>query len=200
MADRPKGGSMKVIVIRQPWEWVILHGSKDIENRTWATRYRGTLLIQASASRPTKRSFEEARLFARKRGVELPEDFELVPRPSDLFLNASGRACPAPTPRPCRGDARLALVQHAPSRQGKISRGHGARRDRRHGAIGGLRHQQPEQMVSGTGRVGALAAEETQVHPAERAARSVRCSARDHSEPGGPTGRRGQMKRRVIPR
>ena len=68
---------MKVIVIRQPWAWLILHGSKDIENRTWATRYRGTLLIQASASRPTKRNLEEARLFARKRGVELPEDFEL---------------------------------------------------------------------------------------------------------------------------
>ena len=67
---------MKVIVIRQPWAWAILHGSKDIENRTWATRYRGTLLIQASASRPTKRTLEEARLFARKRGVELPEDFE----------------------------------------------------------------------------------------------------------------------------
>jgi len=51
----------------------------------------------------------------------------LVPRPSDLFLNASGRACPAPTPRPCRGEARLALVPHAPSRQGKISSGHGTR-------------------------------------------------------------------------
>ena len=67
---------MKVIVIRQPWAWLIVHGFKDIENRTWATRYRGTLLIQASAGRPTKRKLEEARLFARKRGIELPEDFE----------------------------------------------------------------------------------------------------------------------------
>ena len=67
---------MKVIVIRQPWAWLIVHGFKDIENRTWATRYRGTLLIQASAGLPTKRNLEEARLFARKRGVELPEDFE----------------------------------------------------------------------------------------------------------------------------
>jgi ASCH domain len=67
---------MKVIVIRQPWAWLIVHGSKDIENRSWATRYRGTLLIQASASLPTKSNLEEARLFARKRGVELPEDFE----------------------------------------------------------------------------------------------------------------------------
>ena len=32
-----------------------------------------------------------------------------APRPFDLFLNASGRACPAPTSRPCRGEACLAL-------------------------------------------------------------------------------------------
>jgi ASCH domain len=70
------GNDMKVIVIRQPWAWLIVHGYKDIENRTWATRYRGTLLIQASANRPTKRKLEEIRLFARRRGVELPEEFE----------------------------------------------------------------------------------------------------------------------------
>ena len=67
---------MKVIVVRQPWAWLIVHGFKDIENRSWATRYRGTLLVQASAGLPTKHDLEEARVFARKRGVELPEDFE----------------------------------------------------------------------------------------------------------------------------
>ena len=67
---------MKVIVIRQPWAWLIVHGFKDIENRSWTTRYRGTLLIQASANLPGKLHLEEFRLFARKRGVELPEDFE----------------------------------------------------------------------------------------------------------------------------
>ena len=67
---------MKVIVIRQPWAWLIVNGFKDIENRTWTTRYRGTLLIQASASRPTKSKLEDIRLFARKRGVKLPEEFE----------------------------------------------------------------------------------------------------------------------------
>lgn len=67
---------MKVIVIRQPWAWLIVHGFKDIENRSWTTRYRGTLLIQASAALPTKRNLEEIRLFARRRGVKLPEDFE----------------------------------------------------------------------------------------------------------------------------
>ena len=67
---------MKVIVIRQPWAWLIVHGFKDIENRSWTTRYRGTLLIQASANLPTKRELEEIRVFVRKRGVELPKDFE----------------------------------------------------------------------------------------------------------------------------
>jgi hypothetical protein len=34
-------------------------------------------------------------------------------RPSDFFFGASGRACPAPTPDPCRGEACLALALDA---------------------------------------------------------------------------------------
>jgi ASCH domain len=67
---------MKVIVVRPPWAWLIVHGFKDIENRTWATRYRGPLLIQASAQRVSKIEMEEIRVFARKRKVELPDDFD----------------------------------------------------------------------------------------------------------------------------
>ena len=36
---------MKALSIRQPWAWLIVHGGKDIENRTWATKYRGPVLI-----------------------------------------------------------------------------------------------------------------------------------------------------------
>lgn len=74
--ESQKGAGMKVIVIRQPWAWLIVHGFKDIENRSWRTRYRGTLLIQASAGLPTKHALEDIRLFVRKRGVDLPEDLE----------------------------------------------------------------------------------------------------------------------------
>jgi hypothetical protein len=35
---------------------------------------------------------------------------KIVPRPSHSFLGASGRACPAPTPPPGRGEACLALA------------------------------------------------------------------------------------------
>jgi hypothetical protein len=66
---------MKVIVIRQPWAWLIVEGFKDIENRSWATRYRGPLLIQASASLPAKRKLDESCQYARKRGVILPDEF-----------------------------------------------------------------------------------------------------------------------------
>jgi hypothetical protein len=74
--NRSRGRAMKVIVVRQPWAWLIVQGHNDIENRTWATRYRGQLLIQASANLPPKRKLEEIRLFARERGVALPQEFQ----------------------------------------------------------------------------------------------------------------------------
>lgn len=36
------------IAVRQPWAHVIVHGWKDIENRSWPTNYRGPVCIQAS--------------------------------------------------------------------------------------------------------------------------------------------------------
>lgn len=34
--------------IRQPWADAILYAGKDVENRTWPTRYRGPVLIHAA--------------------------------------------------------------------------------------------------------------------------------------------------------
>lgn len=33
--------------IQQPWAWLIVNGFKDIENRSWSTRFRGPVLIHA---------------------------------------------------------------------------------------------------------------------------------------------------------
>lgn len=41
---------MKAISIKQPWASLIAHGIKNIENRTWATKYRGKVLIHASGT------------------------------------------------------------------------------------------------------------------------------------------------------
>ena len=38
---------MKTLTIKQPWASLIAMGIKDIENRTWPTKYRGTILIHA---------------------------------------------------------------------------------------------------------------------------------------------------------
>ena len=40
---------MKALSIKQPWASLIAHGIKDIENRTWRTKFRGRIYIHASA-------------------------------------------------------------------------------------------------------------------------------------------------------
>ncbi|VWD49752.1 hypothetical protein BLA17378_08633 [Burkholderia aenigmatica] len=49
---------MKALSIRQPWAWLIVQGFKDIENRTWPTRFRGRVLIHASKGM-TKAEYED---------------------------------------------------------------------------------------------------------------------------------------------
>ena len=39
---------MKALSVRQPWAWLLVHGFKDVENRSWKTRVRGTVAIHAS--------------------------------------------------------------------------------------------------------------------------------------------------------
>ena len=39
---------VKCLSVRQPWAQAIFELGKDVENRTWATQYRGPLLIHAS--------------------------------------------------------------------------------------------------------------------------------------------------------
>ena len=40
---------MKALTVRQPYAWAIIHGGKDVENRSTAWRYRGPLAIHAAA-------------------------------------------------------------------------------------------------------------------------------------------------------
>lgn len=60
---------MKAISIRQPWAWLIVNGFKDVENRTWPTKFRGPVLIHAGATM-TKADYEAACLFINS--MELP--------------------------------------------------------------------------------------------------------------------------------
>jgi hypothetical protein len=54
--------------LRQPWLYAILHLGKDIENRTWRSRYRGRVILHAS------RTMDEAGVkYLRERGFYVPE-------------------------------------------------------------------------------------------------------------------------------
>lgn len=41
---------MKTITIKQPWASLEIEGIKNIENRTWPTKYRGRVLVHAAKS------------------------------------------------------------------------------------------------------------------------------------------------------
>lgn len=63
---------MKALSIRQPWAWLIIHGGKDIENRTWHTKFRGRFLVHA-AQGMTSNEFTQALLYCYDRGLPMPD-------------------------------------------------------------------------------------------------------------------------------
>lgn len=46
--DQQRGVPLKALSIRQPWADAIVYHRKDIENRSWPTRFRGPVLIHAA--------------------------------------------------------------------------------------------------------------------------------------------------------
>lgn len=72
---------MKALAIKQPWAWLIIHGGKTIENRTWHTKFRGRFLVHASAGM-TKHEYDCVRSFLsypglHELGIKLPPFAEL---------------------------------------------------------------------------------------------------------------------------
>lgn len=52
-------GMIKALSIKQPWATLIVHHGKNIENRTWRTKFRGRFLVHASAGM-TRGEYEDA--------------------------------------------------------------------------------------------------------------------------------------------
>jgi hypothetical protein len=81
------GREYQVLSLYPEWAWAIVFAGKDVENRTWRTSYRGTLLIHASSKRSSREALESARslLCARSklRPADLPDEF-----PSSAILGA----------------------------------------------------------------------------------------------------------------
>ncbi|MEO5920469.1 MAG: ASCH domain-containing protein [Pseudolysinimonas sp.] len=55
---------LRILTVRQPWAWAIVHGGKDVENRSrnLAGKYRGPVAIHAAANElPADQHFEAAK-------------------------------------------------------------------------------------------------------------------------------------------
>ncbi|QYX54405.1 ASCH domain-containing protein [Pseudomonas sp. S07E 245] len=61
---------MKALSIKQPWAWLIIHGGKDIENRTWHTNLRGRFLVHASKGMTKAEYFEALEVVVRSTDAE----------------------------------------------------------------------------------------------------------------------------------
>lgn len=60
---------MYVLTVRQPWAWAIFHAGKDVENRSYATRYRGRIGVHAA-----RRVDHEALAELTGAGFKVPDD------------------------------------------------------------------------------------------------------------------------------
>lgn len=73
----PHCPTMRALSLKQPWPWAIINLGKDIENRKWATSYRGRFLIHASKTFDLD-GYEFVLRMAAARNVVVPRaaDFE----------------------------------------------------------------------------------------------------------------------------
>lgn len=70
---------MKALSIRQPWASLVIHGGKDIENRTWHTKLRGRFLVHA-AKGMTSAEYAAACNFCHQNCLPQPPCFDELPR------------------------------------------------------------------------------------------------------------------------
>ena len=81
------GREYQVLSLYPEWAWAVMFAGKDVENRSWRTSYRGTLLIHASSKRSSHEALESARSLlctrSKLRPKDLPDEF-----PSSAILGA----------------------------------------------------------------------------------------------------------------
>jgi activating signal cointegrator 1 len=79
---------MKAITLHEPWAWLVLHGWKEVETRSWSTDYRGLLAIHAGK----KRDVDGAMLHLRMNSIRGVSD-RLIPPFEELPFGAVIATC-----------------------------------------------------------------------------------------------------------
>ena len=62
---------MRALTVKPPWAWAIIHGGKDIENRSWRTHFRGRIAIHASKTF-SRSEYEAAKRWCSAKRLPLP--------------------------------------------------------------------------------------------------------------------------------
>src|SRR5262249_9778651 len=63
--------------VRQPWAWAIIFAGKDIENRKWNTKFRGTFAVHAAYGM-TSEEYQEAESYLARHGIRIPPAGDLA--------------------------------------------------------------------------------------------------------------------------
>lgn len=69
---------MRTLSILQPYAWLIVNGHKDIENRTWATQFRGRIFVHAGKRYSRADHEDDQEFFYEAHGIALP-DYKNMP-------------------------------------------------------------------------------------------------------------------------
>ena len=64
---------MRALSIRQPWAWLVVHGYKDIENRTWSAGFRGRIYVHAGR-RMVADDYPGQRQYIAEAGIVIPAE------------------------------------------------------------------------------------------------------------------------------
>jgi hypothetical protein len=75
---------MKAISVRQPYAWLLMHSTKNLENRVWYSAHRGQLAIHA-AKGMTRDEYFDAVDFVYTFNPEL---CRVIPKPHELVRGA----------------------------------------------------------------------------------------------------------------
>ena len=116
-ADTVEAGvEYRVLSIQPPWAWSVIFAGKDVENRSWTTPYRGTILIHASSKKFTGKALEEARRsIAERAGIELAKVPKEFPRSQMLgFVDLVDCVANSRSPWAFRGEEHWILRRPRP--------------------------------------------------------------------------------------
>lgn len=75
---RPMMPRMLALSIKQPLAWLVVHGYKGVENRSWRTKFRGRLLVHAS------KTFDMDWYLLARDELLSDEDRQDLPRPEEF--------------------------------------------------------------------------------------------------------------------